>query len=65
MIESGGFAPKKIQQIRLGFVKEYAPYKYVSPYVLMNELNKAVKSKYDIEFIHVKYIQSNYIAKLS
>ncbi len=48
MIEVEPSSFKKIQQIRLGFPKDYGPHKYMSPYTLMNELNKVVKSKYDI-----------------
>lgn len=49
---------KKIQQIQLKFPREYPPNKYMNPYILLAELNKAVKAKYDIEFLHVKYLMS-------
>ena len=51
---------KRIQQIRLKFKfnSDYAPFKHFNPYQLREELNKAVRGLYDIEFVHVRYIMS-------
>jgi hypothetical protein len=47
-----------MELIKLGFPKEHPPYKNMNPYTLLEELNKATKSKYDIEIVHVKYLMT-------
>jgi len=50
--------PKKIRQIQLKFNQSFPPYNFLNPYQLMAELNKLVKQKYDIEIVHMKYLES-------
>jgi hypothetical protein len=37
----------------------------MNPYVLLSELNKQVRAKYDMQFVHVKYLMSNWFAILA
>ena len=39
---------KKIYNLQLSFPAGYPPYHQVNPYVLLSELNKIVREKYDL-----------------
>ena len=52
---------KFIKQIRLKYSQDYAPYKFMNPYKLLAALNEAVKGRYDMEFVSVRYLMSNYL----
>lgn len=56
MIEGG--KGRYIKQIRLAGHKSYFPNKYYSPYDFMDRLNEAVKGRYDLTVIEVRYIIS-------
>jgi hypothetical protein len=54
---SHGDKGKHIKQIRLAGHKSYFPNKYF-PYDFIDRLNEAVKGRYDITVIEVRYIIS-------
>jgi hypothetical protein len=55
---SEGGKGRYIKQIRLAGHKSYFPNKYYSPYDFMDRLNEAVKGRYDLTVIEVRYIVS-------
>lgn len=50
---------KFIKQIRLKYSQDYAPYKFMNPYKLLAALNEAIKGRYDMEFVSVRYLMSS------
>jgi predicted transcriptional regulator len=52
------FSARKIYHIKIRSSKAYAPNMFMNPYVYLKELSQAVRSKYDMEIIEVKYVVS-------
>jgi hypothetical protein len=55
---SEGDKGRYIKQIRLAGHKSYFPNKYYSAYDFMDRVNEAVKGRYDLTVIEVRYIVS-------
>lgn len=49
---------KFIKQIKLQGKKEYFPNKFYSPFDFMDKFNEAVKKRYDLHVVEVKYVIS-------
>ena len=52
------FSARKIYHIKIRCSKAYAPNMFMNPYVYLKELTQAVRSRYDMEIIEVKYVVS-------
>ena len=50
---------KFVKQVKLKYNHDYAPYKFMNPYKLLQALNEGVKGKFDLEFVSVRYFMSN------